>query len=115
VVLANVKDGSTCTFDLTEPDDQQALADLIRDELITGLSLHSNGHTASLPAPRRFKRPLFGFDLLSNGKAQAERIFAQADGVRVSLTRTLTSKHIRCDLVRTGALRYNPATDRSKP
>lgn len=113
MVLANAQDGSTSTFDLTEPADRRALADLIRTEQVTGLSLHFNGTQASLPAPRRFKRPLFGFDLVSNGKAKAERIFAQAEGVRVTLTRTLTSKHVRCDLVRTGVLRYNPANGRS--
>lgn len=113
MVIANAQDGSTRAFDLTDPEARRDLAELIKSDQVTGLSLHFNGTQASLPAPRRFKRPLFGFELIQNGKAQAERVFAQADGVRVTLTRTLTSKHVRCDLVRTGAQRYNPAANRS--
>jgi hypothetical protein len=106
VVIANVRDGSTCIFDLINPEDRQSLAGLIRAELVTGLSLHFGGTVASLPAPRRFKQPQFGFELAAGGRA--ERVFCQAEGVRIALTRTLISKHVRCDLVRTGAMRYNP-------
>ena len=107
VVIANAQDGSTCTFNLTDPADRRALADLIRSDLVTGLSLHFNGSIVSLPAPRRVKRPQFGFELVE-GRSLAERVFCQAGDVRVSLTRTLISKHVRCDVVRTGQMRYDP-------
>jgi hypothetical protein len=84
VVIANVRDGSTCIFDLINPEDRQSLAGLIRAELVTGLSLHFGGTVASLPAPRRFKQPQFGFELAAGGRA--ERVFCQAEGVRIALT-----------------------------
>jgi hypothetical protein len=105
VVIANLSDGKTLAFDLSLDEHRKFLARLIRDDSITGLSIHHEGSINSLPAPKRFRsRPVFGFEFLES----AERIHCQADGVRISLTRSLTSRHVRCDLVRTGRMRYDP-------
>lgn len=111
MIIANVSDGTTRTFDLADGEHRKQLSDLIRADVVTGLSIHHDGSLSSLPAPKRFlQRPVFGYELLGN-EPVAERIYCQADGVRVTLTRSFNSRHVRCDLVRTGRLRYNPGAN----
>jgi hypothetical protein len=112
VVIANSSDGKTHTFDLTDDEQRARLVAMIKSDQITGLSIHHDGALNSLPAPKRFhEQPTFGFELLGDGDPVAERIFCQADGVRVMLTRSYKSQHVRCDLVRTGRMRYNPGAN----
>jgi hypothetical protein len=112
MVIANASDGSTAAFDLTNATQLAALQALISSGLITALSLHSGGSQISLTLPKRFRRArvAFGAELLRNGDARpiAERIYVQADDVRVTLTLSLKSRLIRCDLARTGRMLYNP-------
>lgn len=111
MVIANVSDGTTAKFDLSEPSQHQALLDLIASGRVSALSLHHNGSQNALPLPRRFHmKPLYGAEPVFNGGplAVGERIYAQAGDVRVSLTATFKSKLVRCDLVRTGRMKYNP-------
>lgn len=112
MIIANVSDGTTHTFDLADGEHRKLLTELIRSDAVTGLSIHHDGSLNSLPAPKRFQqRPLFGFELLGGDAPVAERIYCQADGVRVTLTRSFNSRHVRCDLVRTGRMRYNPGAN----
>lgn len=111
MVIANARDGKTHTFDLTDGEQRARLAAMIRAGDVTGLSIHNDGALNSLPSPKRFHAdPEFGFELIGD-QPVGERIFCQADGVRVMLTRSFTSKHVRCDLVRTGRMRYNPGAN----
>ena len=105
MVLANLATGRTESFDLTKPESQRALDDLIRDGSVRGLAIHHDGCQSALPMPRRFREFYFGAELVGGN---AERIFCQADNVRVSLTRSLTSSLVRCDLARVGRNRFNP-------
>lgn len=112
MVIANARDGKTLTFDLTDDEQRARLVAMIKSDQVTGLSIHHDGALNSLPAPKRFhERPLFGVELISDDEPVAERIFCQADGVRVMLTRSYRSQHVRCDLVRTGRMRYNPGAN----
>ena len=104
MVLANLATGRTESFDLTKPESQQALDDLIRDGSVRGMAILHDGSQSVLPVPRRFREFYFGAELVGN----AERVFCQADNVRVSLTRSLTSSMVRCDLVRVGQNKFNP-------
>lgn len=111
MVIANLKDGTTQAYDLLEEDQFDQLDQLIQAGAITALSLHNSHTQHTLPLPKRFTpAPVFGVELLTNNhdKPVGERIFAQAENVRVSLTLTYTSKLVRCDLVKTGKMRYNP-------
>ncbi len=110
MVIVNVSDGSTVRFDLSEPSQHQALTALIISGRVSALSILHNGTQHSLPLPKRFKRPLYGAEPVSNGTPRVigERIYIQAGDVRVSLTATFTGSVVRCDLVRTGRQRYSP-------
>lgn len=109
-VVANTRDGATCSFDLCDATNKAGLQDLLRRDVVTALAIRLNGVTHALPAPKRFRRkPIYGFDLFSNGngKPQGICVYSQADDVRVSLTATFDSKLIRTDLVRIGYMKYN--------
>jgi len=105
VVLANLANGHTRAFDLQEPESHEALDELIREGSVRGMAILFNGSQTVLPVPRRFREHYFGAELVGGN---AERIFCQADNVRVTLTRSITSVLVRCDLIRVGRNRYNP-------
>lgn len=112
MVVANTRSGATFHFDLRDPDQLASLHTLLSQGTVTALSLQGEGHTTALPCPKRFKRrPEFGVELLTNGSNEpiGERIFVQADDTRVNLTLTFSSKLVRCDLVKTGRMLYNPS------
>ena len=113
MILANVESGTTECFDLDDPDQYRNLLDLISSGQVTALSLLQNGVQHALPLPKRFsRRPIFGAETIINGTKTpiGERIYAQADNVRISLSLTYRSKLVRCNLVRTGKMKYNPPT-----
>lgn len=106
--------GGTLTTQLLTLQDNVADANQITfgPGEVTALSLQAEGHTTALPTPKQFKRrPEFGVELLTNGTPEpiGERIFVQAESVRASLTLTFKSKLVRCDLVKTGRMLYNPS------
>ncbi len=109
MVIANTARGLTYSFDLTCPEDFNALQALLDANQITALTLVREGTRYALPTPQRFRRLIFGAELIAT-KAEGvigERIFVQADNVRVSLSVLFHSDLIRADLVNTGTLRYN--------
>lgn len=112
MVIANVSDGTTAKFDLSDAEQCRALLDLISSGRVSALSLHHDGTQHVLPMPRRFARkPLYAAEAVRNGTPEiiGERISVHAGDVRVSLTLTYKSKLVRCDLVRTGRMAYNPS------
>lgn len=111
MVVANTISGATFTFDLRDPDHLDRLSTLLRGREISALSLRGEGCVMALPCPKKFKRhPAYGVELVLNGSDEpiGERIFAQADDVRVTLTLSYKTNFARCDLVRTGRMLYNP-------
>lgn len=110
MIFANLKNGSTSSFDIFSQNDFDQLSELLSTGNITALSLHHNKIHHILPLPKRFKtKPIFGFDCIFDlsHKPVGELIFVQADNVRVNLTLTYKNSLIRCDLVKTGLMRYN--------
>lgn len=110
MVIANVSDGSTKRFDLSEPPQHQALSALLASGQVSALSILHNGTQHTLLPPKRFRRSLYGAEPVFNGASDVvgERIYVLAGDVKVSLTATFRGTVVRCDLVRTGRLRYNP-------
>jgi hypothetical protein len=109
MVIANTRDGSTSAFDLTIEAQYKSLQKLLSIKQVTALSLHNNGSQVTLPLPKRFRELRLGADLVTSKAACiGERIYAQTETVRVSLLLTFKSKLIRCDLIRTGRMLYNP-------
>jgi hypothetical protein len=118
MVIANTADGKTTRFDLAQEDAYAALQELLETGQVTALSILHEGTQHSLPRPRRFrKRPVYGAEQLRNGSREVlgERIFAQAEDVRVSISTTFASRLVRTDLVRLGAMQYNASARRHKP
>jgi hypothetical protein len=114
MVIANTSDGETRSYNLTIAEQHKALLALIRSGRVTALSIHLRGVQHSLPLPRRFRRPVLGAEHVFNGTAVpiGERVYAQADGVRVALTATFSGAVIRCDVENTGRQRFDPAGGR---
>lgn len=111
MVIANTSDGSSCSFDISDPTEFHKLRKLIQTGQVTALSLLHEGMRCCLPPPKKFKkRPLYGIESITdkNYGVIGEKIFSQADDIRVNLTLTFNSKFIRCDLVRIGSMRYSP-------
>ena len=109
MVLVNTSRGETFSFDLSLSEDTFALQNLFTREKVTALSLVHCGTRYALPLPRRFRRPLFGAEpIVKHGEIIGERIFVQADPVRLNLSSLFSSNIIRADLVLTGSLRYYP-------
>jgi hypothetical protein len=105
MVIVNTLSGATYTFDLRDSQSLEDLLYLIRSNLVTALSIINDGVQQVLPVPKRFStKPVFGVELVANGSNSpiAERVYAQVSDIRVSLTRTFSSKLVRVDLVRTG-------------
>ena len=111
MVLANLSSGETRSFDLTKPDDCIDLDEMAVRGLVTGLSLSYGGMQHALPMPKRFRSRVFGAELSEH----VETIYCQADDVRISLSRSLVSPFVRCDLVRTGKQQFRaPRLDKRK-
>lgn len=111
MVIANISNGSSGSFDITNSTEFCKLRDLIFTGQVTALSLLHDGIRCCLPLPKKFrKKPLYGIELITdkNHGVIGEKIFSQADDIRVNLTLTFNSRFIRCDLVRIGSMRYNP-------
>ena len=118
MVIANTADGKTSHFDLSSDARYDALQALLETGQVTALSILHEGVQHTLPRPKRFrKRSVYGAEQLRNGSPAVlgERIFAQADDVRVSVTITYASMLVRTDLVRLGVMKYNSAARRHKP
>jgi len=118
MVIANTADGKTTRFDLASDSAYAALQALLESGKVTALSILHGGTQHSLPRPKRFrKRPVYGAEQLRNGtdSVLGERIFAQAEDVRVSVTATFASRLVRTDLVKIGVMKYNSAARRHKP
>lgn len=111
MVLANLSDGATCRFDLTDRSQVRDLNSILKSGSVKALSLLFNTVQTVLPTPRHCKSALvFGAQLVSDKKGDpiGEKIFVQADNTRVSLTATFKSKLVRCDVTRIGRMKYDP-------
>ena len=111
MVIVNFKDGRTEHFDLRDPTQSENLQAILQTTTVSALSLHHNKVQNSLNLHKRFRPdPVFGAELLMNGsdKPVGEKIFAQAGDVRVSVTLLYESTLMRCDLIHTGRMKYNP-------
>jgi hypothetical protein len=111
MVVVNTSDGITRSFDLRINSDLAGVLSLIRSNSITALAILHNQVQQVLPLPKRFGRNVtFGVELVKNrdNDPLAERIYLQANDVRINLTRTFKSKLIRTDMIRTGKLRFDP-------
>lgn len=116
MVIANTTEGSTLAFDLSVEAEYSSLLSLISSGRVTALAIHQNGVQHALPLPKKFRRrPQFGAERIFNGTKLpiGERIYAQAEDVRVTLTSSFKTKLVRCDLVKTGHMRYDARRSRS--
>lgn len=111
MIVASLSDGSTEVLDPTLQDEVFRLAQLVESDRVTALSLLVGGFQSSIPLPKKFRRrSTYGFEVLRDGSGEVigEKIFVQADDVRLGLSMTYRSKRVRCDLERTGRMLYNP-------
>ena len=112
MISANLSDGTTQHFDLAQPGRLDALLELTTSGVVSGLSIHFDSHTHSLPRPKRFiSAPVYGAEILTDRKPPHEQIgesiFVQVDKVRSTISLTYATKHVRHDLELTGRMRYN--------
>ena len=111
MILVNLADGSTRSVDLSVDGGLRSAVALLASGKVTALVLRTNGAQHALVMPRHFRsRPVYRIEPILDGTGAVigEYIAAQADDVRVSLTSTFASHMVRCDLVKTGAMRYAP-------
>jgi len=110
MVVVNTSSGATHTFELRDPESLNRIFSLIQSNKVTALSILFDGSQHVLPTPKKFRvRPVFGVELVSNnGSPVAERIYSQIGDIRLSITRTFTSKLTRCDLTKIGFQRFSP-------
>ena len=113
MLYVSLRNGTTTSFDLGDPDGFRAWEILASDPSgLTGLALSADGYRADLPLPRRFRELRFSAEVLrgADGVATAERILAVADGVVLSLTMRLNGRvgRFRVDLDKRGKARWVP-------
>jgi len=110
MVLANTSDGLTERFLLSDAEQSKTFFRLVASGKVTALSILHDGIRHSLPIPKRFKgRVVWGAGLIFDGlELLGECVYAQVESVRVTMTLLYASGCARCDLVRTGSMRYNP-------
>jgi hypothetical protein len=111
MIIANLTNGQSVSFNITVEHEFNKLKQHIKKGRISALALHCNGVRTCLPPPKKIKpKPVYGVEVLKNSKGASigEVIYTQAGNVRVCLTSTFNSSVIRCDLLKTGLMRFNP-------
>jgi hypothetical protein len=109
MIVANTNQGTTLTFDLTLPNSQEELNQLLNSGIVTALSIQKNGMQHALVMPKGFKGPLvFGANpIIDKDTMIGELIYVQAYDVRLSLSSTFAGNLIKSSLVHTGIMRYH--------
>jgi hypothetical protein len=118
VLYVNLRDGSALTLDLWTEDGENEWTSRADDPAfhtsVRGVSLALDGHRADLPLPRRFRSVRFSAEVIrdGDGRAVAERVSANADGVLLSLTMYLNGRsgRFRVDLDKRGRARFCPGS-----
>lgn len=121
MLKVNLTDGRTLRFDLTNPAEAVAWADLARNHAfqaqITGLTVACNGVSYSLPRPKDFGEGIFLFaEAVEEDPEQrikgGERLFCHAGDVQVAMLVHAAQRAARVDVTRLGRQRYNPLQHR---
>ena len=106
-------DGTTVSLDLEQQQDFAKWLKLQngKSKNITGIAVHKGDLLLALPRPKiKAKHLYFGADLLfdpKKGSVAGERIWYQADRIRVALT-VYKSNVTRVDVQETGTPRFRP-------
>ena len=113
MIVANLSNGLTQHFDVSDPSQLEELRRLANVGSLSGLSILFQGSTNSLPCPKKFRTNIiYGVDVLYDRKAPGvvvgESIYVQAGTVRSTISLTYETRHVRHDLENTGRMRYNP-------
>lgn len=120
MIKVNLKNGSTLSYDLTEPDQKAKwLSDsenVDYQEQITAIGIIFNSQWFALPIPKRFRQINFEANLVESKKKTGpkftgERIKCYADDVLISVQVYWghKPKMSRVDVVRIGRRRFNPS------
>lgn len=110
MVVVNLRDGSTLSFDPTDTRQREALAASLATRDISGVALLHAGRQYVLPRPRQFRGLVtYGCEVLRNGRPEpiGERIWVQVEDVRASVSLTYAGSVVRTDLARCGRMQYN--------
>lgn len=91
MLVANLRDGSSETLDLSRPADERRWRQLQSSpELLASLSIKASDAIFSFPIPRRFRRVSVDAELVAhrdgNGSLVAETLTVYVDGVRAKVT-----------------------------
>lgn len=91
MLVANLRDGTSETLDLSLPIDVARWRRLQSSpELLTSLSILTSDAVFSFPIPRRFRRVSIGAELVSHrdgtGVLVAETLTVYVDGIRAKVT-----------------------------
>lgn len=119
MLKVHLQDGSTLTFDLTNPRQAQewtkAFSSHSFQRSISGMTVLKDGEQYSLSRPAGFTKLFLSAEMLSEEAERrfkgGERIVCQADGVRLSAMIHHGQRAVRLTLVKTGELAYNPLMD----
>lgn len=120
MLKVNLTDGRTLRYDLSNPKDATAWAELARNHAfqnqITGLTVACNGVSYSLPRPRDFKDTMFLFaeyvpENLEQRIKGGERLLCYAGDVQVALLAHAAQRAVRVDVTRVGKMRYSANRD----
>lgn len=113
MIKVNLADGSTVSLDLEQQQDFAKWLKLQngKSKNITGIAVHKGDLLLTLPKPKlNAKRFYFGADLLfdpKKGSVAGERIWYQADRIRVALT-VYKGNVTRVDVQEVGTPRFRP-------
>jgi hypothetical protein len=110
MILANTVDGTAHHIDLSCVEQRSFLFQLISSGKVTGLTLLYDSVHVALPKPKKFRgKYSYSADFVKSrdGNVIGESIYVYAGHVCVRLTLLYRSNFIRCDLLNSGAIRYN--------